>query len=75
MSRTQAETDFIDQYTRRLTVLWADQCVRHGDLGANFREAGEAYVEYALGKGWLTKSEPPRVTAKGFNTAKAFLRR
>lgn len=73
MSRTKAELDFIDQYTRKLTVTWADRCIREGDMEVIHED--DAYIEHALEKGWLTKTEPYRLTAKGFNTARAFLKR
>jgi hypothetical protein len=33
------------------------------------------YLETARSKGWLTKKEPIRPTAKGYKAAAAFLRR
>lgn len=71
--RSKGETNFIDQYTRSLTVGWADQCVRGGAI----REIsdGTPYTAHARSKGWITKKEPLRLTAAGFQTAAAFLKR
>lgn len=71
---TQAESDFIEEYTRSLLVGWADRCVR--GLALDFNEDAEGpYVQCALDKGWLTKAKPPRVSAKGFTAAASFLKR
>jgi hypothetical protein len=71
---TQAESDFVEEYTRSLLVGWADRCVR--DLAIDFdADTNSPYVKCALDKGWLTKAKPPRVSAKGFTAAASFLKR
>lgn len=74
--RSKAEEAFIDQYTRRLAVEWADHMVRHpgGCLPMSARIA-PVYIDHALAKGWITKREPRRLTAKGFGIAASFLKR
>mgnify|MGYP007094902027 CR=1 FL=1 len=74
MSRSIGELDFIKEYTRSLLVPWAAACVQHGQLPTTALSQG-VYLECALENGWLTKSEPRRLTAKGFKAASAFLRR
>ena len=69
---TQAESDFVEEYARSLLVTWADRCVRGSALDL---DADSPYVKCALDKGWLTKSNPPRVSAKGFTAAASFLKR
>lgn len=73
--RSKAESAFIDQYTRSLTVGWADHMVRlpEGDLPLKLE--CPVYVEYALSKGWLTKRTPHKLTAKGFQVATSFLKK
>lgn len=75
MARTKAEEAFIDQNTRKLTVEWAEECIENDHLGTDFDEPSDPYVEYALEKGWLTKSTPRRLSSKGFSTAARFLKR
>lgn len=71
---TQAESDFVEEYTRSLLVGWADRSVQ--GLALEFdADTGSPYVKCALDKGWLTKSTPPRVSAKGFTAAASFLKR
>ena len=73
--RTKGEQEFIDQYTRSLTVNWADQCIRGGGIPDVPGIRDTPYWEYASLKGWITKAEPRRLTATGLRTAAAFLRR
>lgn len=79
MPRTGSELDFIKEYTRSLLVEWADHCIKNGTLPENGDRArlkmSDVYIECALNNGWVTKSEPRRLTAKGFAAAAAFLRR
>lgn len=71
---TQAESDFVEEYTRNLLVGWADHCVR--GLALDFdADMSSPYVKCALDKGWLTKVKPLRVSAKGFTAAASFLKR
>jgi len=72
---TKAEQDFINEYTRRLLVGWANVCIQRGDLPEQFNDSEGIYVQHALDKGWLTKTTPRRLTAKGFSTAASYLRR
>jgi len=74
MARTKGELAFIDQYTRKLLVKWADICIVKGDL-TSAGETPAVYLEHALEKGWLTKRTPRTLTAKGWSTAAAFLKR
>jgi hypothetical protein len=73
---TEAEKDFLDEYTRRLLLKWADRTLRTGNLGDVGEEAAnEPYFSYAIDKGWIGKASPRRLTAKGFSVAASFLRR
>jgi hypothetical protein len=71
---TQAELEFVEEHTRSLLVGWADRCVRGLVLEFD-TDTDNPYVKCALDKGWLTKSKPPRVSAKGFTAAASFLKR
>lgn len=79
--RSKGELDFIAQQTRVFLVQWADHEVTSGFPPEEV--SGEApagsrlapYIEHALDKGWLTKSQPRRLTARGWSTAAAFLKR
>lgn len=73
--RSKGEQNFIDQMTRKLLVMWADHMVRHPDGAVPLKGVAVAYHNHALKKGWLTKREPHRLTAKGFQTAASFLKR
>lgn len=73
--RTKSEEAFIDQYTRSLTVGWADHMVQFPEGSVPLKGVDPAYTEHALAKGWLTKREPRRLTAKGFQVAASFLKR
>ena len=75
--RSRGELAFIDQFTRKLMVTWGGQCVALGtltDLDSPDKLA-EACLTHALSKGWLTKREPRRLTAKGWTVAVSFLKR
>ena len=85
MSRTQAEKNFIDQYTRKMLIDWAHHQVtaslEKGDepplerCGSQQCAYGYApYVDYAISKGWLSK-DGKRVLAKGFTTACSAVKR
>jgi hypothetical protein len=74
MPMTEAEKDFLDEYTRRLLVRWADRSLRTGSVG-DIQEEDEPYFSYAIDKGWIGKASPRRLTAKGFSVAASFLRR
>jgi len=74
--KSKGEQSFIDQYSRKLMAEeWACQTVESGQIGLSTSALQEACLEHALSKGWLTKREPRRVTAKGFEVAASFLRR
>ena len=73
--RSKAEEAFIDQYTRRLTVEWADHMVRCPGGVPLWERVAPVYIDHALAKGWITKREPRRLTAKGFGIAASFLKR
>lgn len=80
--RLKAEQGFINEQTRVFLVKWADYQVMYGRIpllpewGRSPREkAVEAtYLKHAQTKGWVSK-DGTKVTAKGFSTAAAFLRR
>ena len=80
--RTKAEETFIDQYTRSILVKWGDHLLRPGHhldvsgYGSPSHQIHEQpYLDHALKKGWVTKKEPRRLTAKGWQTAARFLKR
>lgn len=77
--RSRGELNFIDQFTRKLVVDWASVCVGVGELPEKqFSEESAAtnpYVAHALAKGWITKKFPRKLTASGWDTAAAFLKR
>jgi hypothetical protein len=78
----QSEEDFIEQYARTLLVEWCVQTLTttghiHDVRGP--RQVPLTVADLCLGharsKGWVSKSDPPKVLAKGFSTAAAFLKR
>jgi hypothetical protein len=73
--RSKGELAFIEQRTRQLLVEWADRQLREGSLGSIHVTTIQVYVEHALYKGFLTKREPTRLTAKGWSAAASFLKR
>ena len=73
--RTKGEQNFIDQYTRKLLVEWGDLCLKNGALSDGGWNQHQVYLDHALTKGWVTKKVPHSLTAKGWGTAAAFLRR
>jgi hypothetical protein len=74
MERSKGEQNFIDQMSRKLLVMWADHLIRYPE-GTIPGDTPMPYMMHALKKGWLTKREPHRLTAKGFQTAASFLKR
>ena len=72
--KTQAETSFIDQMTRKLLVELADKTLREGTPDG-FGGLPDPYLEHALSKGWVSKRNPNQITGKGFGVAAAFLKR
>lgn len=81
---TQGEEDFVEQYARVLLVEWCCQQLTTGHItstrcadGPDPRSEAVAKLclDFALTKGWVGKSEPKKVLAKGFSTAAAFLKR
>ena len=79
MERSKGEQAFIDQYTRKMMVAWAKQSIAFGELNepipADIKGGMMVYFDHALAKGWITKREPHRLTAKGFQVAASFLKR
>lgn len=73
--RTKGELNFIDQYTRKLLVEWGDSCLKHGEILQLQKTPQQVYLDHALTKGWVSKKTPHKLTAKGWGTAAAFLRR
>jgi hypothetical protein len=67
---TSAEEDFLAELTRSQMVQWAALQLE----GQPFTPSAQG-LTVAREKGWLSKSDPPRVLAKGFSAATAFLKR
>jgi hypothetical protein len=75
-TRSKGELEFIDQYARSLTVAWATQCISGpGEIPDTPGVRDTPYFRHAVEKGWITKKEPRRLTAKGFQTAASYLKR
>jgi len=72
--KTKAELDFIKESARTYLVSWADKQMRIGQMPQEMGNA-QVFLEFAQSKGWVSKKEPLKVLATGFNTAAAFLRR
>lgn len=80
---TAAESDFIEQYARTHLLEWCCQTMVHQHIKdvqaagttAAQRTVADQCLAFAQEKGWVSKSTPPRVLAKGFSTAAAFLKR
>ena len=81
---SKAEEDFIEQFARVLLVQWCAQTLSTTGAITNSQDAGgynvppataKLCMDFASEKGWVGKSEPKKVLAKGFSTAAAFLRR
>lgn len=72
MEASAGERDFIVEYTRSQLVKWAHSWVTEGCMPDNIPTI---YLETATAKGWLTKKEPRKPSAKGLKAAAAFLRR
>jgi hypothetical protein len=72
--RTDAELDFINENARRLLAeVWAEEQARTGAVQS---EVLEPYRTAAVDKGWVSvKGAVPKVLAKGFSAAAAYLRR
>jgi hypothetical protein len=80
---SKAEEDFVEQFARVLLLSWCCQTLADGCV-ADIQDAGGYRVpervaklcfEHAQEAGWVGKSSPKKVLAKGFSTAAAFLRR
>lgn len=80
---TKAEEDFVEQFARVLLVQWCVQTLASGQIVIECNAGGyqvpqpvaNLCLAFAAEKGWIGKSEPKKVLAKGFATAAAFLRR
>jgi hypothetical protein len=73
---TGSQEDFVEEKARELLVGWADHQVRLGSLSLTTPMLVEPYLSAAVGKGWLSvKGGTPKVLAKGFAAAAAYLRR
>ena len=60
---------------RELLVGWADHQVRFGSLTPTTPMLVEPYLSAAVGKGWVSvKGDAPKVLAKGFAAAAAYLK-
>lgn len=71
----KAELDFVNEFARRLLVDWANTCIQVGQLPDSFDKPSNVYVEHAIEKGWISKTTPRKLTAKGYSTAASYLRR
>jgi len=74
--RTASEQDYIEEMARHmLTHVWAKEQVQRGSLAAITLE--EPFAAAAVEKGWISLKSVslPRVLAKGFSAAAAYLRR
>lgn len=81
---TKAESDFTDQYTRKLMVELCHSQIVHGATGhvapatAGWtparRQEEDIFLNYAVAKGWLSKDKS-KVLAAGWATAARFLKR
>lgn len=76
---TKAESEFVDQYCRKLTVEWANNQILGMEdpvlMGTPVVcHPLRVYLEFALTKGWVSK-DYKKVSSVGFNTARAFLKR
>lgn len=80
---TKGEEDFIEEYARKLLIEWCVQTIATGSIGDSGYAGGYRVPEpistlcitLAQQKGWIGKTDSPKVLAKGFATAAAFLRR
>lgn len=72
MERPKAEQTFIDRMTRVHLVKWAERQVRFGSPVVP-EPYLEAFVDYAVDKGWLSK-DGTKVLAKGFAVAASTLK-
>lgn len=75
---TGSESDFVEEKARELLVGWADHQIRFGNLSRPPQALMmvDPYLSAAVGKGWVSaKGDSPKVLAKGFAAAAAYLRR
>lgn len=80
---TKAEQDFMEQVSRTFLVEWCSQTLIDGsiqDVAAGqvteaMQQMASRCLLYAQDKGWVGKSSPPRILAKGYATAATFLKR
>lgn len=73
LSATSGETQFIDQYTRRLMIEWCHSALTNGTGMPAFRPTDALYRNHAIVKKWLNKDG--KVISAGWKTAAAFLKR
>lgn len=76
--RSAGELKFINEMSRSLLVGWADECARTGNLQYGWTDLevqADLYKAHALYKGWVTKSQPRRLTSTGWDLAASFLKR
>ena len=72
---TKAEEGFLEQMTRSLLPVWGDYLIKNPEGSLEQKPEEAPYWNLASERGWITKKEPYRLTAKGFDTASAFLKR
>jgi hypothetical protein len=73
--RSQHELSFIDQFSRKIMVELADVSVRFPDSPLPIGEVHPVYLGFIEEKGWITKREPKKLSAKGWQIATSFLSR
>lgn len=86
---TAGQIKFIDQYTRKLMVVWCHEALAAASpaivllgptsVSLDEHQPGSAiddaiYRQYAISKGWISAKEG-KVKAAGWATAAAFLKR
>jgi hypothetical protein len=71
---TEAEKNFLEEYTRKCLVGWCASQLEHKTLDQ--LDIHEPYLSAAVDKGWISEKDGKfRVLAKGFNAAASYLRR
>jgi hypothetical protein len=73
----KAQEEFLTEYARSVLVSWCahEALPDTAVIGGGVDNAHPVLLAMALEKGWVTKREPHRITAKGYSVAAAFLRR
>ncbi len=71
-SRSKGEQKFIHEFTRTLLIKWGEHQIMFGQMpkcgGLQRSKAAQVFVDYAITKGWVSKSGE-KVTSAGFLSA------